>query len=396
MKSTAKLGCFCTGITLAALTVSTACAVEFSGSIGADARWFDDGDQLHSSVFIEPAFYWQSEDGNNLIDATLFARADNTDDQRSSGDIRELKWIHVADEWELHTGIGKVFWGVAESNHLVDVINQSDQVQSAEGGHKLGQPMLHWSLLKDWGTVDAFVLPYFRERTFAGVDGRPAGPLPIDQDNAQYQSSQEEEHLDYAFRYSHTLGDWDYGLSYFKGTNRNPQLQIAQNAQAQTVLRPYYNQIEQVGIDLQATKGSWLWKAEAIAQGNPDRDYVAAVGGFEYTLVGIAESDADVGLLAELHRDSRGADSGVINDKDVFLAARFTLNDVQDSNLLIGVSQSVDNSDSRLAFIEGNRRFGDNWRGTVDARLFDSETPSDPLYSFREEDHMSVTVEYFF
>ncbi len=86
----------------------------------------------------------------------------------------------------------------------------------------------------------------------------------------------------------------------------------------------------------------------------------------------------------------------MVADKDVFLAARFTLNDVQDSNLLIGLTQSVDNSDSRLAFIEGNRRFGDNWRATVDARLFDSETQSDPLYQLRDEDHFSVAVEYFF
>ena len=38
---------------------------------------------------------------------------------------------------------------------------------------KLGQPMINLALIRDWGTVGLFVLPGFRERTFAGVHGRP-------------------------------------------------------------------------------------------------------------------------------------------------------------------------------------------------------------------------------
>jgi len=382
------------GLALAAAT--SAHAVELSGSLGADARYFSEGSETHSSVFIEPELYWETESGDDAFSLIVFARADDTDDERSRTDIHELKWQHVADNWELHTGIGKVFWGVAESIHLVDVINQTDQVQSADGEEKLGQPMLHWSGFQDWGTVDAFLLPYFRERRFAGPDGRPSFGLSVDYDLASYESDDEEEHLDWALRYSHTLGDWDIGLSYFKGTDRNPLLSPTINDAGETVLAPYYQQIEQLGVDLQATIGSWLWKAEAIAQDNAIKDYAAGVAGFEYTLVGVAESDTDVGLLAELHRDSRGQRSGVITEKDIFLAARITLNDVQDTSLLIGVNQSLEHSSSRLAVIEGNRRFGDNWRGTIDANLFDSDAVEDPLYQLRDEDHFSVTVEYFF
>ena len=391
-----KLSAWCatTGLVLAAASVAN--AVELSGSIGADARFFTEDSETHSSVFIEPELYWETDSGDDALSIKLFARSDDTDDERSRADIRELKWQHVADDWELHAGIGKVFWGVAESIHLVDIINQTDQVQSADGEEKLGQPMLHWSGFQDWGTIDAFLLPYFRERRFAGPDGRPSFPLTVDHDLASYESDDEEQHLDWALRYSHTLGDWDYGLSYFKGTNRNPRLTPQLNAANQLVLAPYYGQIEQLGLDVQATLGSWLWKAEAIVQDNAVEDYSAGVAGFEYTLVGVAESDTDVGLLTELHRDSRGKDSGVITDKDIFLAARVTLNDVQDTNLLIGVNQSLDHSSSRLAVIEGNRRFGDNWRGTIDARLFDSDAEEDPLYQLRDEDHLSVTVEYFF
>ena len=396
MNSLVKLSGLAATTSLLLASTSTAQALEISGSLGADVRYFNEHSETHGSVFVEPELYWETESGDDAFSMKVFARADDTDDERSRADIRELKWQHVADRWELHTGIGKVFWGVAESIHLVDVINQTDQVQSADGEEKLGQPMVHWSGFQDWGTVDAFLLPYFRDRRFAGPDGRPSFGLTVDHDLASYESDDEEKHLDWALRYSHTLGDWDIGLSYFSGTDRNPSLIPQLNAANETVLAPYYAQIEQLGIDVQATIGSWLWKAEAIAQDNSSKDYAAGVAGFEYTLVGVAESDTDVGLLAELHRDSRGQNSGVITEKDIFLAARITLNDVQDSNLLIGVNQSLEHSNSRLAVIEGNRRFGDNWRGTIDANFFDSDAVEDPLYQLRDEDHLSVTVEYFF
>ena len=76
-------------------------------------------------------------------------------------------------DWELRLGIGKVFWGVTESRHLVDTINQSDGVEDIDGEAKLAQPMATLSWIRDWGVVELLVLPYFRERTFAGVEGRP-------------------------------------------------------------------------------------------------------------------------------------------------------------------------------------------------------------------------------
>ena len=41
-------------------------------------------------------------------------------------------------DWSLSIGLGKVFWGVTEFNHLVDVINQTDLVEGIDGEAKLG------------------------------------------------------------------------------------------------------------------------------------------------------------------------------------------------------------------------------------------------------------------
>ena len=71
-----------------------------------------------------------------------------------------------------------MFWGVTELRHLVDIINQTDLVENLDGEQKLGQPMVQLTLLKDWGTLDFFAMPYFRERTFTGPDGRPRPRSP--------------------------------------------------------------------------------------------------------------------------------------------------------------------------------------------------------------------------
>ena len=106
-----------------------------------------------------------------MFTTQLFVREDSMDDERSHADIRELSWLYYSDDWELRLGISKVFWGVAESQHLVDIINQTDAVENVDGEDKLGQPMINLTLIRDWGNVDLFVLPYLRERTFTGVNG---------------------------------------------------------------------------------------------------------------------------------------------------------------------------------------------------------------------------------
>ena len=58
----------------------------------------------------------------------------------------------------MRVGVGKVFWGVTESRHLVDVVNQSDFVEDLDGEDKLCQPMLALTLKLVWGTFDLFVL----------------------------------------------------------------------------------------------------------------------------------------------------------------------------------------------------------------------------------------------
>ena len=296
-------------------------------------------------------------------------------------------------------GISKVFWGVAESRHLVDIINQTDLVESPDQEDKLGQPMLNLNLLRDWGTLSFFVLPGFRERTFPDDTARLRGSLPIS-GNPSYDSTMEDLHVDFAARYSHSFGDWDVGLAHFYGTSREPRLLPKTRASdGAPFLEPRYDIIHQTSIDAQYTTGPWLLKLEALTRdGHDDDRFFAAVGGFEYTIFGILESDADLGLLAEYLHDGSSEDTrspATPFEDDVFLGTRLALNDVEDTELLAGVILDVEDHE-RIFSVEFERRLNDNMSLEIEGQLYDNIDSDTLLGGFRDDSFLELRLSWFF
>ncbi|MDA2935447.1 hypothetical protein MYX82_14080, partial [Acidobacteria bacterium AH-259-D05] len=289
-------------------------------------------------------------------------------------------------------GMSQVFWGVTESRHLVDVINQTDLVENIDDEDKLGQQMINVSFQRDWGNVSLFVLPGFRERTFPGEDGRLRTPLPVDQDNARYESSAGKKHVDVAARYSHFIGDWDIGISYFHGTGREPTLIVNEGG---TALIPYYAIITQGGVDLQYTKGAWLWKFEGITRSGQGKTFAALVGGFEYTRYQVFRS-ADIGLLFEYLYDGRDEDApATVFDDDLFVGTRLALNDTQDTQALVGAILDRNHGSTALS-VELERRIGEKWKIEIESRHFFNTSRHDVLDTFGSDDFTSVRFSWFF
>jgi hypothetical protein len=322
---------------------------------------------------------------------------DQQDNQRSHGDIRELFWLHVGDDWELKTGLGKVFWGQTESLHLVDVINQTDAIEAIDGEDKLGQPMVSFALLFDWGTATLFALPYFRERTFAGSDGRFRAAIPVDNDNPLYESSDKQQHLDWAARWQRSIGQWELGLSYFDGTSREPDLILGVDEQLQPALRPFYRQMTQLGVDALVVVDAWLLKFEGIRRKVAnDHGFFALVGGFEYTHVGVLDSVYDIGWLMEYQYDERNESLVTFAQNDLMFATRLALNDTDGTEILIGYIQDLDKASVRSGFVEASSRINNNWKWRLDARLFASDKPTEPTYIVRQDDYIQLSLEYYF
>jgi len=379
---------------------SAAYPVEWSGNLAVEARIFPFDAQWPGqenggpSLSLQPEFRHRWRDGKRGLTIIPFLRIDSTDEERTHADIRELNYLHVTDGWEIRAGIDKVFWGVTESQHLVDIVNQTDLVENIDGEDKLGQPMVRVTKVLENGALDLFLLPWFRERTFPGSEGRLRAPLVVDTDQAHYESDQEERHPDYALRWNQTRGAVDLALSWFAGTARNPQLRPGAK-HGKPVLIPHYPLLRQAGLEFQYTGEAWLWKLEAVHRETKREDYLAAVGGFEYTFVGIRDTPLDLGLLAEYHYDSRRSDASSPLRNDLFIGTRLTLNDAESSELLAGGIFDLDYS-SKSFRLEASRRIGPDYTLSIEGQLFLDIDPRDPLAAFATDDFIRIELTRYF
>ena len=145
--------------------------------------------------------------------------------------------------------------------------------------------------------------------------------------------------------------------------------------------------------------GDWLWKLEAIHRDTEQDNFWAAQVGFEYSYVGIFDSNMDLGWLMEYGWDSRGkgslAEPSGTFQNDFFVGTRLAMNDVQSTELLMGFGVDLDHNSTSF-LIEGSRRFGESFVGSIDVRLFDGDESLDPLSALNKDDHVQISLEWYF
>ena len=390
-------------------------AVELSGRLSAESRGFPAagpfaGQRSLAVGFVaEPTLYVEGAAGRSFT-LTPFLRYDHSDPRRTHFDVQEAYLLLFGDAgsggWEARLGVGQVFWGVTESQRLVDIVNQVDFVEHPNGEAKLGQPMAHVTWFGDWGTLEVIGLSYHRARTFPGRSGRLRLPFVVDREHVQYESEAQRWHPDFASRYSHSFGPLDLGASVFDGTSREPFLLPGSDRSGEPVLLQYYAQILQLGLDAQLTVGSWLFKTETIRRSGAwnllgrEQDYFATVLGGEYTLYAVGGAGADLTVLGEWSYDSRGptatpSRSPNTLENDVFVAARIAFNDVQSTELTASVLADARRTTRALAF-EFGRRISNAWSLRAEAVALLSVDPADLHYEMRRDSFIDMSVTFSF
>jgi len=417
-------------IILVATTItfsSSISAADWRGNLSSEFTFFPesspgtDNFKTSASVALDVEFFHQVSDEVSIT-IHPFLRVDQRDDERTHADLRELLISTSGDNWEFNGGLGTVFWGVTESRHLVDIINQTDNVENIDGEDKLGQPMLNLKWFTDFGEFEAYLMPLFRERTFAGVDGRPFSGITVDTDTVQYESSRRRQNPDTAFRWSHSFDYWDVGLHYFNGTSRDPALILDPRATG-PVLVPRYQLMEQLGLDAQGLFGDLSLKAEIVYRsGDEIEDHPEVVTGIEYTLVGafspfqdnewlssdwcatesanfvksfICNDRLDLGIVVEYLWDERGDSASHPFQNDLLAGFRFAFNDERTSDALLGVIQDLDGGATSLS-LEASTRLFESYRLSLEMRKF-AATGNDPvLNAFSRESFIRLDFSYFF
>jgi hypothetical protein len=369
-----------------------------TGEVGLEARGFAhgasfDGQDNHAlSVSANPEWFTEWGGGSSRVLISPFVRLDLGDSQRSKIDLREAYWQWFGERIELRAGLAQVFWGVTESQHLVDIVNQTDAAERPDGEAKLGQPMMHATWIGNRAILDVYVMPFFRERTFPGTPGRLRFPVALDS-----EALPRHERVDLAARAFGTIRALDLGVSGFWGTSREPRLAVSTSG-----IELSYPTIRQLGMDAQYTRGSWLLKSETIVRGGWGETFLASVNGFEYTFGDLKGTGMDLGLLAEYHYDGREAEQlgGVpiwttLFRDDLFAGARIAMNDVQSSDLLGGAIIDRDTGETAL-FVEASRRVGSRFVANLEMRTFHWTDPRGPIYSMENDDYLQVGLTYHF
>jgi len=373
-------------------------AGEFSGEATMENRlYFQQGvygneDESTLSVKVKPQYSHAWDQDRKVITITPYAHLNHPDNEKNHVDLREASYVGAYDDFGVTLGLSKVFWGVTESKHLVDIVNQTDSVENIDGEDKLGQPMINGTYTSDYGNFSLFVLPFFRERTFPGPEGRLRAPFVVDTDRATYSHEDEEKHIDYAFRWSHYLGNLEWGVSYFRGTDRSPILNLDPSTMT---LTPFYVQSEQLGLELQYIYDDFLLKFEGLRKDREfDKAYVQTVAGFEYTYSNVF-GGMDIGVLYEhlYNEKSTKADDGFYNHS--FVGSRIAVNDAQGAEFLFGGFFNNEEGDLSSFRFEGSRRINNNWKWEVEANWFVDNPKSSPFDAIKKDDYMQLSLSYY-
>lgn len=369
--------------------------LEVSGYASVDTRFFLRSPRYTSqkngpevSLVTNPEISYQT--GEHEFVFAPFYRKDSRDRERTHFDLRKAYWKYDNDSWSILAGIGQVSWDITTSNHLINIINQVDVVEDiVTGDYRLGQPMVNLTKYNSWGQLDLYVLPGFRERTFAGRNGRIRHPLPVDVDNPIYESSAEEKHVDFAGRYSHSVNGWDASLYYFHGTGRDPSSALNSTG---TALLPIYSIINQVGTGLRYTNNGWCWKFEGIVREGQGKTLEAYVTGVDYTFNEALGSKASLGLMAEYAFDNRELEAGFTAfDENAFAGFWIGFNDERKS--LITATANVDKDSHEILFnIQASTYVTDSVQIEFLGRAFSNARIDDEIYPAEKDDYIQFRL----
>jgi hypothetical protein len=339
---------------------------------------------------------------------TPFVRLDAIDSHRNIFDAREAELDYRNGRWRAAAGMRSISWSVTESvgvlpHQVVDIINQRDLAADPTGQEKLGAAMATVSYQGEQTMVEAFVLPWFRDRRFPDMQAREhpfRSAIDVAGADVDYTSAAGQWRPGVAIRLERSFDSANVALIQYRGYA--PQPLISPNFQNGKSAALYYL-IDMSAFTAQATFGKWLLKSETAffstalnPAGFPQipSDYWSTVSGVEYSFVNVF-GGSDLGVFAEGLYDSRGhAANGTPFNKDVFVGVRWVANDQSDSDLICGVLRDLDRR-ALVAQLQYQRRIGTHMHFQMILRTFNAEAKS-PVNAFTDDSVAFVRLRHFF
>lgn len=372
-------------------------AWKMSGYAGVMGRVYADtsGQERESArlaLRLEPEWSWSDSQTRWVVSPRLFV--DGRDSGRDRSDFVEL---HGALRWDgnqVKVGISRVFWGVTESRHLVDIINPPDLALHYSGDEqRLPTAMVQFSRTMDFGQLEFFALPWERDPRYPGKLGRPNTELPITSDVLHPDGLPPA----FAGRVGWSQDKFDAHLYYFRGLDRESVLAPRlQPAAPPTTLEASRKLIRQWGFDLQMPLDNWLLKSEVIYRSGYSRGFFAAVLGAEYAMNSFMGSVADVALMAEYQADPRPGSAPLAPmNHAVFGGIRVALNDPASTEFKLGLLKDA----ATPAYIwrgDFSRRLQERWTLGGSLNLFRKVAEQPALRAYASDSYLELLLKYHF
>ena len=302
---------------------------------------------------IEPSFFIEQGSMETLVKPRL--RVGNNGAGRVDLSEAHISFRH--QNYDVRIGSITEFWGKTESYNPSDIVNSYDYTSGLASSEKLGAPAFKLSSEIYGGYASFYLFPLFVENAYPGVSSRQRLQTLVSNDVASFANNASRNDNSFAFRYEGYYEDLDYGVSYFDGISREPFFIPGSD----TRLLPEYAPIRQIAVDLQYFLGDLAFKTEVVdrsGQRNVNgvlENYNAGVLGIEKNRYGVLGSQYDLVLFGEISADSRGNNSHTIFQRDLTVGGSLLLNDIDDSEISLFLTQDLSYSSGTTRFSYSTR-----------------------------------------
>ncbi len=442
------------GIGLCAPLSAQAEDLSFEGELGLTARTFFEDGALEGQIgkgtsLIGSVRLAASAD---LSFGQFAAELRGRKDERTGAQSWDLSKAYIAgelDQLRWLVGSDVVFWGVTESYNPVNIVNQRGSFVSNEEVERLGQPMVSMSFdTEKMGTFSFYGLLGFRELDYEDADQRLRFDIVPDGGRAMFESDND---IDFAIRNSNSInttsGSLDYAISLFSGRDRQPvylpgcgfKQDSVNEATCDTVNAnvleaykglspddigddpgaaafdrldpasqtfllsgnsvgavPYYQQMQQIGLELVYSTGDWQLKFDGAKRFTNWEDYFSGVIGAEYSFGDLFSSGGSLtGAVEYIYDDRSNLQPRTFLDNDVFVALRYDLNNVANTSLSLSGLKDIQ-TDSTWVNFNISTRLTDSAEIDFSTVFINADDTSDPLSGLDDDYFMEFSLTYFF
>ena len=314
---------------------------------------YNSQDDTFVTYRIEPSLYVEQ----GAIDSFIQPRVRVGNSGAGRVDLKEAHISYSLNNVDFRIGSLIEFWGKTETYNPSDIVNSADYTSGLASPDKLGAPAFKASSEFYDGYVSFFIFPFFIENVYPGLSSRQRLGTLVNNDRANFSNGGSKNDNSYALRFEGYYEDIDYGFSYFDGISREPYFLLGSDSR----LLPEYSSIKQIGVDIQYLVDDISFKTEIVhrtgqrnANGIMD-DYNAGVLGVEKNRYGVLGSQYDLVLLGEISTDSRGNNSHTIFQRDLTVGGSLLLNDIDDSEFSLFLTQDLSYSSGTTRFSYSTR-----------------------------------------